>query len=786
MEELELPQEEVKKKKLKLSEVVKATLRHWPWILVSIFLCCGFALWKVLSTQPTYERSASVLIKEKENGGSAGGLGELADLGLVSSSTNIYDEVNKLTSPDLMEEVLARLGLFVSYEEPGTFHDKVLYGANLPVKVTFSDVLPSEAASVEINIDKKGQVTLKDLAVGKQAYDLKGKTFPLGVPIKTGGGQILVEKSPYFREGTEYDILVSREAPKKTVENYLATLAVAVKDRKGNTIDMSIVDNDPLKAEDILATVLDVYNENYIRRTNESTESTSRFIDERLVALQGDLGQVDQNISDFQSQHMIPNLAESAKLNMASNKEASAELLTVASQLQTARHLKALLQSNSAKTQLLPANSGLENKGIETQISEYNKTMVERNQLAANSSDSHPMVEGLDAQLAGMRSAILTSVDNQISALGTVVGNLQGNIAKTTSQIAASPSQAKYLLSVERQQKVKENLYLFLLQKKEENQLSMAAAASNTEVIQKPRGKDRPVAPRKMLTVFFAFIIGAIIPFGVEYVLMANDKKVHTKKDLDSLELPAIGEIPEYVPVKSKIKIKKGEPLVVVKQGKRNVINEAFRVLRTNLEFLFPKTGEGNVLMLTSYNPGSGKTFVAINTGAALALKGKKVVVVDCDMRRAAASEYVDSPSRGLSNYLVGSATDVDSLMVCDTITKDLCVLPVGTIPPNPSELLESPRFPAMIEKLRKEFDYIILDCPPAEMMADAQIINAVSDRAVFIIRAGVMETTQLPELNKLYKANKFKSLSYIFNGVRVANTTYGNGYANSYGLNED
>ncbi len=429
---------------------------------------------------------------------------------------------------------------------------------------------------------------------------------------------------------------------------------------------------------------------------------------------------------------------------------------------------------------MLPANSGIGNSSIEGQIAEYNALMLQRNQYAANSSDTHPVVMDMDAQLAGMRSAIISTIDNQVIALNTQIKNLQSNKNRTTAQIAANPNQAKYLLSVERQQKVKESLYLFLLQKREENELSQAFTAYNTQIITRPTGSNAPTAPSRSKILLVAFVIGLIIPFGVTYLLETTNTKVRGRKDIEDLSLPFLGEIPT-IPGTKKSKKDDG-PKVVVKQGKRDVVNEAIRVLRTNIGFMSSKDHGCSVIMVTSFNPGSGKSFLTVNLGISFAIKGKKTLVIDCDLRRASASAFVDSPAKGLSNYLVGEVTNVKDVIVSNTITDGLSVLPVGTIPPNPAELLELPRFADMVNALRADYDYILIDCPPVEMMADAQIVGSVTDRTIFVIRAGYFERTMLPEVERIYNEKKFKNMAVVLNATPSDATHHGYRYGYGYG----
>ena len=765
---------------VKITDIIFLTLKRWPWILLSLAVCMGLAVLYIMRTAPTYMRSASVVIKNESKGSSVSPeIDAFSSMGLFTSQSNIQDEMNKILSPDVMEEAVKRLNLDQTYTIGGQFRDDVVYGTSLPIKVSFPSLTETGSATVKVEVAKHGTYTLSDLSFnGDPAKPQSKGKVRLGQPTATTGGNVEVTTTPYFVPGTAYEIKVSRVPLKTAVAAYQAKLTATLKNDKGNTIVISVTDQSPQRAEDIINTIINVYNEKWIENRNQIAVSTTNFINERLGSIEGELGNVDRDISSYQSEHLIPDVQQAAAMYMSDSQTASAQILALSSQLQMTRYMRSYLTDEANKNHVLPVNSGINNPVIEAQITEYNNLMIQRNNYAQNSSDNHPIINDLDAKLAGLRQSIISTVDNQVTALDTQMRDIQGSKSRATAQIAASPNQAKDLLSMERQQKVKESLYLFLLQKREENELSQAFTAYNTQIVNRPTGPDAPAAPVRNKILLMAFVIGWIIPFGVNYLLVTSNSKVRGRKDIEALSLPFLGEIPSQ-------KAHKGESAdgrVVVKHGKRDVINEAFRVLRTNLSFITSKDAGCKVIMVTSFNPGSGKTFVAMNLAVSLALNGKKVLVIDGDMRRGSTSAYVGSPSKGMSNYLVGESDNVNGLIVSDTIIKGLGVLPVGTIPPNPTELLESPRFAEMIENLRQDYDYIFVDCAPIEMMADAQIIESVVDRTIFVIRAGLLERSMLPELERIYQDKKYRNMGLVLNATEAEGSRYGYKYGYGYG----
>ena len=761
-----------------ISDILSSTLRHWKWIIVSVVLCVGFALFHAMRSQPVYVRTASIVIKEDSKGRSiAADFNAFSDMGLIGSGkTNVNDEINKLTSYDVVTEVVNRLDLMINYTQPGTFHPKVLYGSSLPIKVSLPSLLPDETASATINIDKNGNYTITNIFRDGEQYPYdQGASAKLDSTLTTPLGAVTVNRTAYYTSGKPLTINISKSPLIAAVSATSAKLNVSRLNDKGNTIDITVKDTNPQRAEDIINDIISVYNEVWIENRNQISVSTSRFITERLNAIEKELGNVDQDISSYQSEHLIPDVQQAATMYMTENQQAKTEILKLNNILQMTRYMRDFIMDSNNRNEVLPANTGIDDSSIEGQITEYNNAVMKRNQLVRNSSVSHPKVMNLDIQIASMRTAILSAIDNQIRGLETQIKSLQGTKNQTTAQIAANPTQAKYLLSVERQQKVKEALYLFLLQKREENELSQAFTAYNTQVITRPHGPAYPIAPRKAMIVFCALIVGILIPFAVTFALEALNTKVRGRKDIEKLTVPYLGEIP-------RMKTKKGATSTfVVKQGNRNTINEAFRVIRTNLGFVSDKD-KANVIMVTSFNAGSGKTFITLNLGLALAIRDSKVLIIDGDMRHASTSEVIGSPNFGLADYLAGKTDDVDRIIVKTEQNSNLSILPVGTIPPNPTELLESQRFADLIETMKKHYDYIFIDCPPAETMADAQIVDQYADRTIFIIRAGLFERSMLPEVNRIYITKKFKNLSIILNATAVDSSRYGYKYGYGYG----
>lgn len=768
---------------LRIQDLFILCLAKWYWFVISLAILLGAATIYLLKTPPVYTRSASLLIKEDGKSGSGNeAAGVLGDIDIFRTSTNINNEMLSMQSPAVMYEVVRRLHLDVNYTTDGRFYDPVIYGSDNPYEVSFFDLGDAESASFTLRPDKDGQVKLTDFTRNGEEADGDAVTA-LNDTVQTPVGRLLVNARP-GSTAAQQTVFVSRISLQAATAGYSSRLSVALNDEKSTVVNLTLQDVCTQRAEDVLNTLISVYNENWVKDKNQIAVSTSMFINERLGVIERELGNVDEDISSYKSENLLPDVQAAASMYMAESSETNAKIQTLNTQLSMTRYVRSYLTGASSRNQLLPANSGIENSGIEKQIAEYNTLQLRRNDLVANSSETNPLVVDMDHSLHALRDAIIRTLDNYVTTLNTQLRALQQSARQTTARIAANPSQGKYLLSVERQQKVKESLYLFLLQKREENELSQAFTAYNTRVIMPPSGSMAPTAPAKKNILLIAFVIGLIVPVAVIFLRETMNTRLRGRKDLDALTLPFVGEIPQAATKKKGTSDKKSTENnpIVVHEGSRDIINEAFRVLRTNLEFMTDKEQHSNVIVVTSFNPGSGKSFLAMNIAVSLAIKQKKVLVIDGDMRHGSTSAYVGSPQTGLSNYLSGHVNNLKDIIVTDARHANLQFLPVGTIPPNPTELLFSDRLKQLIDTVRSQYDYIFIDCPPIEMVADTQIIEQLADRTLFVVRTGLLERSMLPELQRIYDEKKYKNMALILNGTVGSGGHYGYRYGYRYG----
>ena len=789
---------------IRLQDLLYLCLAQWRWFILSLVVTCGIATYYNLTTPNVYQRTASLMIKDESK---AQGIGSdvasmFSDMGMGNMKSNVNNELIAIQSPAVLLETGKRLKLDVDYAIDGRFHKEALYGADLPVTVDFVGFTDEQSGSFKLQLKGDGSyiisklkgVTRDNLPVD-DSDEITGR---IGQIIRTPLGKIKVDKAPAFTQfvsGEDEPVLyVSRCNVYAMTDRIKGSLSASLSDVKSTVIDLTYKDVLSKRAEDVINTIITVYRKNWLEDKNQMTISTSHFITERLGVIERELGDVDKNISAFKSSNLLPDVEAAAQQYMQKSTEVDKQIMDLNSRLAIAQYIRNYLTGKVGKNQLLPSNTGIESPGIEQQITEYNKNQLERNNIVANSSEQNPLVADYDQSLASMRKSIAASLDNFVVTLKTQLSTLQANEAATTSQIASNPNQAKYLQTVGRQQKVKEALYLFLLQKREENELSKAFTAYNTRIITPPTGDNTPVEPVRRKILLIALVLGFLIPVVVIYIREKANTTVRGRKDLKKVTVPFLGEIPFSISRKNRPTLEqrikfwkkpKEVRMVVVKAGKRDIVNEAFRVLRTNFEFTIGTHPEQNVIVFTSFNPGSGKSHIAANMAMSLAIKKKKVLLIDGDLRHGSTSMLINSPGEGLSDYLNGRIADIHDILYKgeeNGLVKHFDVIPIGTIPPNPTELLFTPLLEKMIKTMREEYDYVFIDCPPIEVVADTPIYEQFADRTIFVVRAGLMERSMLPEVDALYKAKKFKNMTLILNGTKARGGRYGSHYGYGYG----
>lgn len=778
---------------LSITDMLMICLRHWPWFILSLIVCMSLATLHLLRTPKTYSRTASILVKTT-GGEKSSDILMMEELGVNNITSHIYDEIAAIHSPAVILELVKRLHLDLSYSRPGYFRDEPLYAETLPVEVELHELDENAFTSFTLTLNGDETATMSDIILRGEPVD-KACQLRIGKKCKSPLGSVTVAPTLYYEKGMKGDILVRRTSYTAAAQMYGSRISAAQEEDTKSIIDIKCVDNSISRAENILRTIVSIYGEQWVKNRNQISVSTNEFIKERLAVIEKELGTVDRDIAGYKSAHAMPSVAAVAGQAMEQENAANQERQVLNNQLYMVRYVRNYVTDPAHDKQLIPANSGIGNRSVETQIAAYNEKLLQRNNLVANSSEQNPLVADLDNSLNELRAGIVTSLDNTQNTLNAQLGTVQSIHSQAIGKLAANPQQANYLLSSERQQKVKEALYLFLLQKREENELSQAFTAYNTRTIAEPWGSNRPISPNRNRILLIAFAIALAIPAAWFILREVSNTKVRGRKDLENLTIPFVGELPLWKPQQGEESIDASNHFVV-RQHSRDITNEAYRVVRTNLEFMVSgqsEKGGGHIIMLTSFNPGSGKTFITANLGASFAIRESRVICIDLDLRRGSLSEFVDNPKKGLTSYLSGQIDNYQELIVHHTLTSNdsdaddesptriLDVLPMGKVPPNPTELLYSPKLKPMLDELRQHYDYVFVDCPPVEIVADATIISREADLTLFVVRAGLLERSMLPELQKNYDDKRYNNMAMLLNGTDAEHTygyhRYGYGY---------
>lgn len=755
---------------------------HWWWFLLSVLLCVGCGWYYQQKQQRIFQRQAVMLIEDADASSVGGGastsrsskrnaMNTLLELNGVSVGDNLKNEIFILSSKRLMLRVVEKLHLDIDYTIEAGLHIKSLYGdKELPFEVLFQSKCKGKALQT-FKVTKKdaNTVTLKGLH-DKKGNELPDKDVQLGQMVQTPYGQLCVVRGQQFGAWTDETITVSRMSIKNAATRFIGELAVSEYDKETSLIVLNCSDNNVERADHILACLYDTYKEDVVDNKNRVAQNTARFIDERIQIIGRELSSVENQLASFKKRNKLVDFTQSSQIVLNATNDARQQSLQLETQLNVARYLSDYLHSHSNNHDLIPALN-MQDASFNTQIGKYNDVMNQRNQMVANSSDKQAIVAELDRQLAQMRQTIASSLKSYVNSIELRLRDAQANESALTGQVSGAPDQEKKGLDIQRQQSLKEALYTYLLNKREEVALQQAINEANVRLVEGPIGGESPIKPKSAMIMLVSLIIGLAIPTAILWVKRMLDVTVHGRKDIEeATTIPVLGEVPID-------KDFNGDNTLISSLASDSPMVEAFRILRFALGYMRQNP---KVLVSTSTTPGQGKSFVTRNMAIILAMAGKKVVVIDADIRKRTLSAAFRH-TIGLTAYLSDDYTQVGDIIKKDGISKGVDFIPAGHMPPNPSELLMSNRLDELVKRLRSEYDYVLFDTTPMLSVADANIVNRVADSTIFVIRVGVQERAFLPELEHMYQDHCFKSLSIVLNGVDPERGYHGYGYGYGY-----
>lgn len=744
---------------------------QWKWFLLSILICGGIAWYNYARAPLVYFRSATVIIKDPSNKASTSGLDRFDNF---INKVNVANEILQFRSKKLMREVVQRVHADVSYQIKDGLRSNELYNES-PVLVSLPDALPEQSFSFTMTLKDAKTVTLSDFSgiEAKPSYEVALNDTVAIIE----GMNVVVTATNYLRDSWLNTPIRVQKLPVESMVNYYKNaLGIQQEEEEASILTLALKDSSPARAEDVLNTLITVYNEEAIKEKNQVAVNTANFINERLIIIERELGNVESNLESFKQRNQIVDIASSAGMYMTESQKYNADAMELETQLRLANFIKDYLTDPSKETDLIPSNTGISDMNIENQISLYNAAKLKRDHLIDDSSVNNPVVQELNNSLRAMKQSIIRAVDNMIVSLNVKRNDAQNREMRAQDRVTAIPTKERQMLSIERQQKIKEALYLFLLNKREENALSQAMADNNARVIDGAEGSNAPISPNRNRILLLGLLVGIALPGAVCLAILFMDTRVHGRKDIEGVtSVPYLGEIPLD---KEAMKDHRKKVMAVKEQGD-DIVSEAFRILRTNMAFLSKKDKPAQVITFTSFNIGAGKTFIARNLSMSMAYLKKRVIMVDLDIRKGTLSRHFGHYHVGVTNYLSDNTVKVDDIIQHQ---EGFDLIPAGILAPNPAELLMDNRLDELMNELRTRYDYIIADNVPVGLIADATIANRIADLTIFVVRAGKLDRRQLPDIEKLYQEKKLKNMALVLNGANPEHHGYGYSYGYGYG----
>ena len=777
--------QESKEENIDVKELLFKYLIHWPWFVGAVVVCL-IAAWVYLYTStPVYNISATGLRKDDKKGGSAGMLSGLESLGLdgmVSSSQNIDNEIEVLRSKTIVKEVVEDLGLYISYTDEDEFPSRNMYKTS-PVQVSLTpqeaDLL-EEPMIVEMTLQPQGSmdVTVK---IDDDEYQKHFEKLPAVFP--TDKGTLAFFLTPDSISSSKR-ILEETTASEKTTRNITATinkpLAVAKAYCKNMTIEptskttsvavISLKNSNVQRGKDFINKLLEMYNINTNNDKNEVAQKTAEFINERISIISKELGSTEKDLESFKRGAGITDLTSDAQIALTGSAEYEKKRVENQTQINLLQDLQKYMQNEGYE--VLPSNIGLQDLNLAAAINRYNEVLVERKRLLRTSTENNPTIINLDTSISAMKENVQVSLDRVLRGLFITKADLDREANRYSRRISEAPGQEREFVSIARQQEIKAGLYLMLLQKREENAITLAATANNAKIIDDAIADDAPVSPKRKMIYLIALVLGVGIPVGVIYLLELTKFKIEGRSDVEKLtSLPIVGDIPLT---------DEKQGAIAVFENQNNLMSETFRNIRTNLQFMLEN--DKKVILVTSTVSGEGKSFISANLAISLSLLGKKVVIVGLDIRKPGLNKVFNIPRKevGITQYLANPEKNLMDLVQLSDVSKNLYILPGGTVPPNPTELLARDGLDKAIETLKKNFDYVILDTAPVGMVTDTLLIGRVADLSVYVCRADYTHKNEYTLINELAEKDKLPSLCTVINGLDLKKRKYG--YYYGYG----
>jgi len=745
-------------------------LIHWKYFIISILIFSSISIFYLKSVRPTYIISASLIVKDESKNGITDQLSAFEGLGLNlgNSASTVENEIQLLKSRSLIAKVVEVLKMNLVFYDLNTVNNKEIY-AEKPVNITF---IEGDSTAYK----KKGELEIK--SIDSSSFQIieqdKSKTGYFGKTLNTSFGKIIVTPNTNFNK--TFNLKIELTKFNETVDAIQKKLTVEQQHKDNSIILLSITSTNINKGKSFLKELINQHTIDAIIDKNEISKNTLTFINDRIQFITRELSDVEQDVSSFKSSNKIFDLAVNASSFLESEKQNEKLLSENNIQLKLSEFILDHLK-DAKSNELLPYNIGISNTAIDNLISNINNIILERNKLLIRSSSTNPIVSNLEEQILTLKVNLKESLISQKNSLKIRNRELNRERNILEGKLTSAPRQEKDFREFTRQQQIKETLYLFLLQKREETAISEAVTVSNIKIIDPPYSDEKVTSPKKSIVFLVALFLGIFIPVGIIYVINLFDTKIHNNDEISKLGIPYIGDIP----------VTDSKNKLVVGKTERTSVAEAFRLLRTNINFMIPSIKNGaKSIFVTSTLSNEGKSFIALNLAATLGLSGKKVALVGLDLRAPKILQYLnEKKSIGITSFIVDNSISTNDLALQIPEIENLTVYPSGPIPPNPAELLMSERLNDFFEEIRNKFDYIIVDTAPVGLVADSLLLNKFADLFIYVTRANYLDKRLLHIPVNLFNEEKLKNMTVLLNCSDYKRNSYGYGYSYGYGGDE-
>lgn len=749
---------------INLEKLISRLVNYWPSILISVLVALLFAFGYLRYVTPQYLIKARVLVKSEKTQAPNGAL--LEELGMAPAASNVENEVEIFKSRILMQRVVEDMNLHIQYFIPGAVKTTSLYN-----DIPFTIVPVSPDSTIKTYQQYTVNIVNNIFTI---RYNDKSIKAVSGDTLVLPQGRFVFKGN--ITDGTYYNVdefLVTISPVDVIADSYLGSLVVEIINRQINIINLSLRDVIANRGEDVLSKLIEVYQQANVDDKNEVANGTISFIEDRLNLVTGELGTVEKSIEHFKSTNKITDVEAQSKLLLDNTGNNLQELTQKEIQLRVLESLEKYIQDNNNIRRIMPATLIGEDVTLVGIVSDYNNLQLQRQKLMLTYTENSPYVKNVDIQLEDLRQGMKNYITSLRRGYQVTVNELRTRAGIIENDIRQVPSKERQYLEFARQQHIKQELYLFLLKKREETAISKSATVSNLKIVDPSRNTGAPVFPVRTRIYLMAFVVGLIVP-GIRIVIKELfNNRVSSKADIESgTNMPILAEIASVADGHS----------IVVRKDSKTIVAEQFRALRTNIQFMLTDETE-KVVMITSSMSGEGKSFISINLASAIALSGKKVLLIELDLRKPKIAQHLQlNNQHGFSTYAIGKDT-IDAIITPSGVTDGFDIIASGPIPPNPAELIMLPKTQQLINELKSKYDYILLDTAPVGLVTDAQLLSPYSDAVIYILRQGYTYKQQLKAADTLYKSGKMKRMGLVVNDVEIKKGSeygygkYGSGY---------